>query len=137
MIGAMFLHSTLSSPPTDYPARALSTSTSTYTKSLPLFTSPEFHALISTAHSLNVRVAAHCVNPSTIKTLLSAGIDTLEHGTEMKEQLLGEIKERGVVWCPDACGVLLLSVSGQQEMGFIENGAEKGNRDACEGRYRR
>jgi hypothetical protein len=94
------LHSTVSSPPTDYRARALSTSTGTYTKSLPLFTSQEFHALISTAHSLNVRIAAHCVNPSTIKTLLSAGIDTLEHGTEMTEELLGVIKERGVVWCP-------------------------------------
>lgn len=40
------------------------------------------------------------MNPSTIKTLLSAGIDTLEHGTEMTEELLGEIKEKGVVWCP-------------------------------------
>ena len=92
--------STFSSSLTDYPARALSTSTSTSTKSLPLFSYPELHAMVSTAHSLNVRVAAHCVNPSTIRALLSAGIDTLEHGTEITEQLLGEMKERGVVWSP-------------------------------------
>jgi imidazolonepropionase-like amidohydrolase len=76
--------------------------------------------MISTAHSLNVRVAAHCVNPSTIKTLLSAGIDTLEHGTEMTEQLLGEMKERGVVWCPTLAAYYSHQYPGSREWDSVK-----------------
>ncbi|KIM20134.1 hypothetical protein M408DRAFT_334125 [Serendipita vermifera MAFF 305830] len=84
----------------DYPARALSLETRASRISLPLFTSDEVSAMVRTAHSLGVRVASHCVNPRTIEMLVKAGVDTLEHGTGMTEELLSLLKEHRVAWTP-------------------------------------
>lgn len=56
--------------------------------------------MVKAAHQLNVKVAAHCVNPETIKMLIDAGVSTLEHATGMTEELLPYLKEKGVIWNP-------------------------------------
>jgi imidazolonepropionase-like amidohydrolase len=56
--------------------------------------------MVETAHRLGVKVAAHCVNPHTIKMLVENGVDTLEHGTEMAEELLPLLLKKGVAWTP-------------------------------------
>lgn len=48
--------------------------------SVPLFTAVETRAMIETAHSLGVKVAAHAINKATVETLLAQGIDSIEHG---------------------------------------------------------
>jgi imidazolonepropionase-like amidohydrolase len=56
--------------------------------------------MVKTAHSLKVKVAAHCVNGETIKMLLEAGVDTLEHGAEMTEDVLPLLVEKQAPWTP-------------------------------------
>ncbi|PVG01868.1 hypothetical protein CPB86DRAFT_812136 [Serendipita vermifera] len=85
----------------DYPGRILNTAAPRLsTKSLPLFTREEVEAMTKTAHSLGVKVAAHCVNADTIKMLVEAGVDTLEHGTQMTEDVLPLLVEKKVPWTP-------------------------------------
>jgi hypothetical protein len=85
----------------DYPARALSTASPRIAlKSIQTFSKPEIEAMVKAAHQLDVKVASHCVNPETIKMLIEAGVDTLEHASNMTEELLPLLKEKGVVWNP-------------------------------------
>ncbi|CAG8714191.1 14795_t:CDS:2, partial [Acaulospora colombiana] len=60
----------------------------------------EVEAMTKTAHSLGVKVAAHCVNAETIKMLIEAGVDTLEHGTAMTEDVLPLLVEKQIPWTP-------------------------------------
>lgn len=42
--------------------------------------------MIDTAHSLGTKVAAHAVRDDTIQTLVELGVDSIEHGSWMKEE---------------------------------------------------
>ena len=56
--------------------------------------------MVETAHRLQTKVAAHCINPATIKMLVEAGVDTLEHGTAMDDDALESLVNSNVVWNP-------------------------------------
>lgn len=85
----------------DYPARALSmASPRIASRSVPLFSKEEVTAMVEAAHRLQVKVAAHCINPSTIKMLVEAGVDTLEHGAAMDDDALESLVDSHVVWNP-------------------------------------
>ena len=69
--------------------------------SLPLFSPPELKAMIDAAHALGVKVAAHASNPSTISNLIRAGVDTIEHGTDLDSSTLHLFKNNpNVIWNP-------------------------------------
>ncbi|KAG1742629.1 uncharacterized protein EDB91DRAFT_1127141 [Suillus paluster] len=51
--------------------------------SMATFDYDELRAMISTAHSYGVKVAAHATNRKTITYLLSSGVDSIEHGYDM------------------------------------------------------
>lgn len=69
--------------------------------SLPLFSPPELKAMIDAAHALGVKVAAHASNPSTISHLIRAGVDTIEHGTDLDRSTLHLFKDNpNVIWNP-------------------------------------
>ena len=69
--------------------------------SLPLFSPPELNAMIDAAHALGVKVAAHATNPSTITHLIRAGVDTIEHGTDLDCSTLHLFKDNpNVIWNP-------------------------------------
>ncbi|KAJ8085245.1 hypothetical protein PM082_004039 [Marasmius tenuissimus] len=57
----------------------LDVSPTTAARLIPTFTEPELHAMITTAHSYGVKIAAHANTLSSFKTLLSLGIDSIEH----------------------------------------------------------
>jgi len=57
-------------------------------------------AAIGRAHELGVRVAAHTFSEAALPGLINAGIDSIEHGTGITEDLLDEIARRQIAVVP-------------------------------------
>ncbi|MGW4732879.1 amidohydrolase family protein [Streptomyces shenzhenensis] len=57
-------------------------------------------AAIAEAHRLGARVTAHCFAESSLRDLVEAGIDCVEHATGLTEELIPLFAERGVAIVP-------------------------------------
>ncbi|MDT4894115.1 MAG: hypothetical protein QOE97_3150 [Pseudonocardiales bacterium] len=57
-------------------------------------------AAIGRAHELGARVAAHVFGEDALPGLIAAGIDSIEHGTGLTEDLLGDVAARGIAVVP-------------------------------------
>jgi imidazolonepropionase-like amidohydrolase len=57
-------------------------------------------AAIARAHELGARVTAHVFGEGALPDLLAAGIDGIEHGTGLSDDLLAVMAERGVSMVP-------------------------------------
>ncbi|HEY8452552.1 MAG: amidohydrolase family protein [Micromonosporaceae bacterium] len=57
-------------------------------------------AVIEAAHAAGVRVAAHTFSEEAVATLVRAGVDSVEHGTGLSEDLLDEMARRGIALVP-------------------------------------
>ncbi len=68
--------------------------------SRPNFTDEEAHAIVDEAHRLGHKVAAHSMGREGIASALNAGVDTIEHGDGLDDELIDRMVERGVYWCP-------------------------------------
>lgn len=68
--------------------------------SRPNFTDEEAHAIVDEAHRLGHKVAAHSMGREGIASALSAGVDTIEHGDGLDDELIDQMVARGVYWCP-------------------------------------
>ena len=55
---------------------------------------------ISAAHALGVRVTAHCFDERSVRELVEAGIDCIEHGTGLDDETIALMAERGVPLVP-------------------------------------
>ena len=55
---------------------------------------------IGKAHELGARVTAHVFGEASLPDLLTAGIDCLEHGTGLSDELIGVMAERQVALVP-------------------------------------
>ena len=66
----------------------------------PLWPDDLLRAAISRAHELGVRVAAHVFGEDALPGLIAAGIDSIEHGTGLTEDLLDEVARRGIAVVP-------------------------------------
>jgi imidazolonepropionase-like amidohydrolase len=64
------------------------------------FTDEEAKAIVDEAHRLGKKVAAHAVGSDGIAAALRAGVDTIEHGDGLTDQLMDEMARRGVYWVP-------------------------------------
>ena len=64
------------------------------------FTDAEMEAVVSTAHSLGLRVAAHAHGARGIEAASRAGVDTIEHGTFADDAALKVMKAKGTVFVP-------------------------------------
>jgi imidazolonepropionase-like amidohydrolase len=64
------------------------------------FTDEEAKALVDEAHRLGRRVAAHAIGRDGIESALRAGVDTIEHGDGLDDELIDLMVRRGVYWCP-------------------------------------
>jgi imidazolonepropionase-like amidohydrolase len=64
------------------------------------FTDEEVHALIDEAHRLGHKVAAHAMGREGIESALKAGVDTIEHGDGLDDEMMDLMVKRGVYWCP-------------------------------------
>ncbi len=64
------------------------------------FTDPELKAIMDTAHTLGLKVAAHAHGPRGIETAALAGVDSIEHGTFADAASLKAMKARGTYLVP-------------------------------------
>jgi len=62
----------------------------------PQLTQEEMNAIVSEAHSWGRKVAAHCHGDRAAKMAIAAGVDSIEHGTFLKDDTLAEMKKKHV-----------------------------------------
>lgn len=66
----------------------------------PELTLPMMQAICEVAHNTGRKVAAHCHGGPGVKAALEAGVDTLEHGRFLDDELLGQMAEQGTFLVP-------------------------------------
>ncbi|MFL6857379.1 MAG: amidohydrolase family protein [Allosphingosinicella sp.] len=64
------------------------------------FTDEEMRAIVSTAHNLGLKVAAHAHADAGIAAAVRAGVDSIEHGTFASAATIQLMKQRGTVLVP-------------------------------------
>ena len=62
-------------------------------------------AAIAAAHEAGARVTAHTFGTDALPDLIGAGIDCIEHGTGLTEELIGEMAARGTAVVPTLVNV--------------------------------
>ncbi|MGB9071473.1 MAG: amidohydrolase family protein [Terriglobales bacterium] len=67
---------------------------------LQLMTNDEIKAVIDTAHSLGMKVAAHAHGKAAIDNCVRLGIDSIEHGTYADQESFALMKEHGTYLVP-------------------------------------
>jgi imidazolonepropionase-like amidohydrolase len=68
----------------------------------PSWTRESLDAAMTTAHEHGARVTAHVFGEHALPDLIGAGIDCIEHGTGLSEDLIDTMVERGVALVPTA-----------------------------------
>lgn len=66
----------------------------------PLWTADVAAAAIAKAHELGARVTAHCFGEESVRQLVAAGIDGIEHGTGLDADTIALMAERRVALVP-------------------------------------
>ena len=66
----------------------------------PSFPAEAFAAAIEAAHAEGAKVTAHCFGAGVLPGLIRAGIDCIEHGTGLTEDLVDEMVARGTSLVP-------------------------------------
>jgi imidazolonepropionase-like amidohydrolase len=66
----------------------------------PQFTPEELKAIIDTAHDYGLKVAAHAHGTEGMKRAIEAGIDSIEHGTFMTDEIIALMKAHGTYYVP-------------------------------------
>lgn len=66
----------------------------------PQFTQEEVQAIVETAHDYGMIVAVHAHGAEGMKRAVLAGVDSIEHGTYMTDEIISLMKERGTYWVP-------------------------------------
>ena len=74
---------------------------------VPELTQAEMDAIVSEAHTWHRKVAAHCHGDLAAKMAIQAGVDSIEHGTFLKDDTLKSMKDKGVYSRADAVRQLL------------------------------
>jgi imidazolonepropionase-like amidohydrolase len=66
----------------------------------PQFTDEELKAIVATAKDYGMTVAVHAHGAEGMKRAVLAGVDSIEHGTFMTDEIIALMKERGTFWVP-------------------------------------
>ena len=66
----------------------------------PQFTEDEIKAIVETAHDYGYKVAAHCHGAEAMKRAVRAGVNSIEHGTLMDEEVMQLMKQHGTYFVP-------------------------------------
>ncbi|MGH9760456.1 MAG: metal-dependent hydrolase family protein, partial [Blastocatellia bacterium] len=64
------------------------------------FTDEEARAIVVEAHRLGHKVAAHAIGREGIASALRAGVDSVEHGDGLDDELIDQMVKQGVYYCP-------------------------------------
>lgn len=95
--------------------------------SLPEFTMEELHTIVEESHALGLKVAAHATFGSAIERIVEAGVDSIEHGGDMTDELIAKILEKNIPIIPTLSAVFIQA----------REGLEKGMNEAAVMRRRR
>lgn len=71
----------------------------------PLWSDEILTEAIGVAHASGARVTAHVFGTTALPGLIRAGIDCIEHGTGLTDELIGEMAERGTALVPTLINV--------------------------------
>ncbi|MFN3795320.1 MAG: amidohydrolase family protein [Chitinophagaceae bacterium] len=66
----------------------------------PQFTQEEIEAIVATAKDYGFKVAAHCHGAEAMKRAVLGGVNSIEHGTYMTEEVMGLMKQKGTYLVP-------------------------------------
>jgi imidazolonepropionase-like amidohydrolase len=66
----------------------------------PQFTDEELRAVVATAKDYGMIVAVHAHGTEGIKRAVLAGVDSIEHGTFMTDEVIELMQQRGTYWVP-------------------------------------
>lgn len=64
------------------------------------FTDEEMKAIVDESHRLGKKVAAHTIGWDGIDAALRMGVDTIEHGDGLTDDLIDRAVKQRVFWCP-------------------------------------
>ena len=64
------------------------------------FFDDEYEAIVGTAHMLGRKTTAHAHGADGMKAALKAGVDGIEHGTFMDEEVIETMRVRGIFYVP-------------------------------------
>jgi len=64
------------------------------------FTAEEARAIVEEAHRIGRPVAAHAIGSDGIAAALAAGVDTIEHGDGLTDELIDRVVQQKVFWVP-------------------------------------
>jgi imidazolonepropionase-like amidohydrolase len=68
--------------------------------SIPTFTLEEMKAIVDEAHRLRHKVAAHAMARPGIANSIAAGVDSIEHGVAIPDDLMEQMVAKGIWLCP-------------------------------------
>lgn len=71
----------------------------------PLWPADVLAEAIGRAHALGARVAVHTFGEEAIGDLVAAGVDSIEHGTGLTDETVGQVAERGIALVPTLINV--------------------------------
>lgn len=60
----------------------------------------EIAAVVQAAHNRGVKVRAHSATRDMIRECVELGVDIIDHGDEIDEEIIGMMAERGTFWVP-------------------------------------
>lgn len=66
----------------------------------PQFTEEELKAIVETAKDYGMTIAVHAHGSEGMKRAVLAGVDSIEHGTFMTDEIIELMKEKGTWWVP-------------------------------------
>jgi imidazolonepropionase-like amidohydrolase len=64
------------------------------------FTYEEVKAAVDATHALGKKIAIHCYGPECARDAVRAGVDSLEHATDMDDQTIAEMVRKKIYYVP-------------------------------------
>jgi imidazolonepropionase-like amidohydrolase len=80
------------------------------------FTVDELKAMVDEAHSVGIRVAGHAIGEDSMRNVVEAGVDSIEHGVCLTPEIAQEIKKGGIYYAP----TLAIFITNPSLNSFIE-----------------
>lgn len=91
------------------------------------YTMDETLAIVDEAHALGMKVAVHAHTRAGILQALEAGVDTIEHGSSLDDELIDLMLESGAMLCP-TLAITDFILNRGREAGIPEESLEKARR---------
>ena len=86
----------------------------------PQFTEAEIAAIVAAARDYGYRVAAHAHGTEGMRRAVVAGVDSIEHGTYMSDEVMELMKERGTWYVPTISAGIFVGEKAEVEGYFSE-----------------